>query len=146
MTSFGTPFFWVVKVREADRAMRISLSEAVSRLMRVGPMKSWTSPRVKGEVSDGESVYSPGRRRKKNAMMIMSATASKKKESGGSSRAMVQIRLMTAMGMGLTRVGGGSAFFQAAIIRWILKSMSPAELIRGSPLPTERCVCATLRK
>jgi hypothetical protein len=37
-------------VREADRAMRISLSEAVSRLMRVGPMKSWTSPRVKGVV------------------------------------------------------------------------------------------------
>ena len=97
-------------------------------------MKSWTSPRVKGVVSDGESVYSPGRRRKKNAMMIMSATASKKNELGGSSRATVQIRLSTATGMGLTRVGGGSAFFQAAIaiIRWIRKSMSPAELARGS--------------
>jgi len=78
--------------------------------MRVGPMKSWTSPRVKGVVSDGESVYSPGRRRKKNAMMIMSATASKKKELGGSSRAMVQIRLMTAMGMGLTRLNAPHRF------------------------------------
>jgi hypothetical protein len=67
-------------------------------------------------------------------MMIMSATASKKNELGGSSRATVQIRLSTATGMGLTRVGGGSAFFQAAIaiIRWIRKSMSPAELARGS--------------
>ena len=63
MTSLGMPFFWVVKVREAERAWRSSSSVAVSRLRRVGPTKSWTSPRVKGVVSDGESVYSPGRRR-----------------------------------------------------------------------------------
>ena len=79
-------------------------------------------------------------------MMIMSTTASKKAEFGGSSLATAQMRRSTAIGMGLTRVGGGSAFFQAAIMRWIRKSMPPAELARGSVLPTERCICATLRK
>ena len=73
MTSPRTPFFWVVKVREANRARRSSDSGAVSKGRRVSPMKSWTSSRRKG--SPSLSVYSPGRRRKKKAIMIISEAA-----------------------------------------------------------------------
>ena len=37
------------------------------------PMKTWMSPRVKGVVSDGLSVYSLGCKRKKNVIQIMLA-------------------------------------------------------------------------
>ena len=89
---------------------------------------SWTSPKWKGVVSEVASVYSPGRSRKKNAMMIMSAVASNVLAEGGRCWAMKAIRLMTWIGMGLTRPAGGSSFFHAAIVRWIRKSIFPREL------------------
>lgn len=109
-------------------------------------MKSWTSPRVKGVVSDLESVYSPGRRRKKNAMMIMSATARSKWLSAGRASAISHNRRMTAMGMGFTLCGGGSSLVHAANMRWMRKSVLKAEFRRGSSLPMDKNVCATDRR
>ncbi len=63
MTSPGTPFFCCVNVSDAEVARRSSSSEDKMRSRRRGPTKSWTSPRVKGVVSELESVYSPGLRR-----------------------------------------------------------------------------------
>jgi hypothetical protein len=56
---------------------------------------------------DGAEVYSPGRRRKKKAVHAMSATAQLSAVSDAV--AMVRAWMMTEMGIGLTRVGGGSA-------------------------------------
>jgi hypothetical protein len=42
---------------------------------RCWPIQHWTSCKVKGVVSDGVPVYSPGRNRKKKARQIISATA-----------------------------------------------------------------------
>mmetsp|Transcript_30800 Transcript_30800/g.69101 ORF Transcript_30800/g.69101 Transcript_30800/m.69101 type:complete len:215 (+) Transcript_30800:111-755(+) len=116
MTSPRTPFFWSVKVSETKVAHRIWASVAVVRSMRVCPMKSWTSVRRKGVDSsaDPSTVYFPGRRRKKNAIIIMSAVALLK--SWLDARARYAFERRTWTGMGLTRLGGGSSFFQALII------------------------------
>jgi len=79
-------------------------------------------------------------------MMIMSAVARRSSALGGRCWAMNAIRRMTEMGMGLTRLAGGSSFFQAASIREIRKSVFMAEFRRGSSVPSERNVCATARK
>ena len=42
---------------------------------RLSPIASCTSPRVKGVVLEGVSIYYPGRRRKKNGMMIILTVA-----------------------------------------------------------------------
>ena len=84
-----------------------SASEALRRSKRAMPMKSWTSQRWKGLVSEGVDVYSPGRRRKKKAVQAMSATA----QLSGVLEVAATLRawMITEMGMGLTRAGGGSA-------------------------------------
>ena len=73
ITSPRTPFFCVVKVKEAKRARRSSHSGAARMGRRVSPMKSWTFSSRNG--SPSLSVYSPGRSRKKKAKMIMSEAA-----------------------------------------------------------------------
>ena len=78
-------------------------------------------------------------------MMIMSEVASSVDAVGGRCCAMYAIRLMTWIGIGLTRRAGGSSFFQAATIRWMRKSIFPSVLYRGSVAPTVRNVCATAR-
>ena len=59
---------------------------------------------------------------------------------------MYAMRRMTEMGMGLTRLAGGSSFFQAASMRAMQKSVFNAEFRRGSSVPNERNVCATARR
>jgi len=67
MTSPCTPFFWVVKVSDANRACLRRESGSVSKFRRVSPMKSCTFSRRNGclSVSPSLSVYSPGRRTQK---------------------------------------------------------------------------------
>jgi hypothetical protein len=73
-----------VKVRVAKVAAWSWVVGAVKMSRRVSPTKSWTSSKRKGEVSEGASEYSPGRRRKKKAKIIMSATAQKVGSAPGS--------------------------------------------------------------
>ena len=70
----------------------------------------------KGNVSDGASVYSPGRRRKKNAMMIISAKAQRKTESGGKCWAMKHTCQRTWTGIVFTWCGWGSIFSHMEIV------------------------------
>ena len=106
MTSPRTPFFWLVNSRVAKVARRRSASVDVKRLRRRWPTKSWTSEDVKGVVSEGEDVYSPGRRRKKNARQAMSVIADKETDWAAAAWQMRWRR--TRRGTGLTRLGGGS--------------------------------------
>jgi len=56
------------------------------------------------------------------------------------------MRLMTwIVGIEITRLGGESDFFHAAMVRDILKSILHAEFRRGSSAPTWRNVCPTIR-
>jgi hypothetical protein len=107
MTSPRTPFFWVVKVYVVKVEALSSDGEARRRSSRCHPMNSWTSPRVKGVVSELLPVYSPGRRRKKKAEQTISATAMLADE--GEREATLRRWWRTEIGMGLTRFGGGSA-------------------------------------
>ena len=75
ITSFSAPFFCVVNASNTSLVRCSSESDVVVRFNCLIPTESWTSPRMKGMVSDLESVDFPGRRRKKNAIMIMSAAA-----------------------------------------------------------------------
>ena len=75
MTSPRTPFFWEVKVRVANVAVRIVARGAASGSRRWPPTKSCTSCIRNGVVSDFIAVYSPGRKRKKKASAIISAVA-----------------------------------------------------------------------
>jgi hypothetical protein len=75
---------------------------------RCCPIQSWTSCNVNGVVSDGVPVYSPGRRRKKNARVIMSAMAWVPMDADGAdANEATWLKIWT--GIGLTRLGGGSA-------------------------------------
>ena len=144
MTSPRTPFFWLVNVREAKVVDCMFAMDAVVMFRRCSPMKSCTSHIRKGLVSDGESVYSPGRRRKKKARMIMSEMA----WSTGSvpAVAMMEMCRRTLTGTGFTRSGGGSVFFHALIIRVRRKSILPWAVYRGSSVPKARNVWPTDRR
>ena len=96
-------------------------AEAVRRSRRCCPIHIWTSENQNGDVSEGLSVYSPGRRRKKKASPIMSAVPWIK--GSFEACAMAKMRRMTIIGTGLTRFGGGSCLEYARSIRRKVKSV-----------------------
>ncbi len=144
MTSPRTPFFWRSKVRVPKVAHSKSQSGDCRRQSRRVPMSNCTWCNAKGCVSDGDAVYSPGRRRKKKARMIISATATEKGfEECCATKAIAR---RTRSGSGFTRAGGGSCLFQKEIRRERRKSIFPTEFRRGSWDPRLWNVWPTCRR
>ena len=88
----------------------------VRRSKRYIPIHIWTSENQNGEVSEGLSVYLPGRSKKKNANSIMLAIA-----LVVGSVVFDATARMTMIGTGLTPLGGGSFLEYAFSIRSKLK-------------------------
>jgi hypothetical protein len=86
-------------------------------------------------VSDGVPVYSPGRRRKKKARQIISAIALVPCAADAkAAKAITCCRIW--MGIGFTRLGGGSAREYPRSWRCKRKSIWPCASWRGSWVPS----------
>ena len=59
---------------------------------------------------------------------------------------MYSMRRMTDMGMGLTRLEGGSSFFQSASMRPMRQSVFKAEFRQGLSVSIEKNVCGNSRE
>ena len=75
ITSPRMLFFWLVSSNVTNVACRRVVDGVVTMHMYVVPMNNWTSEMVKGVLSDGEEVYSPGQSKKKKAITIICDTA-----------------------------------------------------------------------
>jgi hypothetical protein len=104
---------------------------------------SWTRKRS-SESWRGRPLYSPGRSKKKKASKRQSPVAWSAEAEGGSC-AKRCARRRTSMGKGLTRRGGGSAFFHDRNRECRRKSSSPKAFRRGSTAPTRVNACAIWR-
>jgi hypothetical protein len=149
MTSPQTPFFCVVKVREAKVPDHRDCSPAVAGSIRTGQIKNWTSHIRKGVVSEAVAVYSPGRSKKKKASPIISATA--RLFIVAERSAAVSMCPMIAMGIGLTRSEEGLLWNSRQVSavggsRCRRKSMLPWMVNRGSWDPILANVWPTLRR